>query len=610
AGGFGGGGGAGPGGSVFGGPGSGGTFGGDADGLHGGGGGALGGAIFSDGGDVTIRNSTFTGNSVARGNSGGGHARNGADAGGAIFAVDGVLAVSNSTVTGGETTGNGAGIVMYRSSRSGYSATLQLTNTIVAADVTTSQECLTIGAVAASGSGNLYTNNANCPGEAASGDPQLGALQVEAPGLTPTMAIDANSPAFDAGDDGTCEAEDQRTVSRPQSLHCDIGAYEFINPSADLAVAKTTLGPAIAGADLGYVIDVHNNGPTAAENVTVVDTLPAGTTFVSITGSGGFACTGTGPVTCTNALMREGATALLTLTVHIPATAADGTTITNSVTVASSTTPDPVPANNAASVTTTVSTRADVSVVKTGPSQPIAGADVAYSLVVANQGPSVARNVSWTDTLPVGTTFRSLSTPAGWACSTPAIGSAGTVTCTTSGVAPMTTAAMTLTVRLAASAADGATLCNTATVTTDTIDPVATNNGSQACGTVRTLADLRVTESATTTGKPGKGTATFTITLTNLGPSDSQGIALAATSSLFSGPPPSTMASAGGTCTVAGSTVTCTWTTLAYGASAQIVISVPWRSSVGQVCTTATVTSGTSDPNAANNTASACVGKR
>jgi len=46
-------------------------------------------------------------------------------------------------------------------------------------------------------------------------------------GPTKTMALSASSPALDAGDDATCEATDQRGVSRPQGSHCDIGAFEL-----------------------------------------------------------------------------------------------------------------------------------------------------------------------------------------------------------------------------------------------------------------------------------------------------------------------------------------------------------------------------------------------
>jgi uncharacterized repeat protein (TIGR01451 family) len=579
----------------------------------GGAGAGLGGAIFSDGGAVTVRNSTFTGNSVSHGLTGanGFGAGNGSDAGAAIFAVDGTLTVSNATISGNESTGSDAGLTIYRSSRSGYSATLRLTNTIVANNISTS-ECNLIGSVNASGSGNLFTNNADCPGEAATGDPSLAALAIEAPGTTPTMAIDATSPAFDAGDDDTCEPADQRGVSRPRSLHCDIGAYEYIKPSADLAVATTPAGSAVAGADLAYLIDVHNNGPTAAENVTVSDTLPSNTTFVSITGSGGFTCTGTGPVVCTNPLMSEGATALLTLTVHLAPTLAQGASITNSVSVSSSKTPDPVPANNNASVTSTVSTKADVSVAKTGPSDPVAGANASYSISASNDGPSVARNVTVSDTIPAGTSFQSLTAPAGWSCAAPSVGTAGPtpISCTRADLAPGVSAVFTLVLRLSPSATEGSQLCNTATVSTTTSDPHLADNSSATCGTVRRLADLRITQTASTTGKPGKGTATFRITVTNVGPSDSPNIALSATSSLFTGPPPSTTATSGATCSVAGSTVSCTWPELAVGASVQVAISVPWRSSVGSTCMSASVTTGTPDPNATNNSGGVCIGKR
>lgn len=239
-----------------------GTFGGDggrnADGLDhaviaaGGGGGGLGGAIFSDGGAVTVRNSTFTGNSVSHGFAGddrGGYsvgATNGSDAGAAIFAVDGSLTVSNATISGNESTGDAAGIAMYRSSRSGYSATLNLTNTIVAANVPEASECKLIGSVAATGTANVFTDNLNCPGDAVSADPALAPLATEPPGDTPTMAIDPSSPAFDAGDDATCEPTDQRGAPRPQSTHCDIGAYEVLVDTTPPSAAPTA-SPAANG---------------------------------------------------------------------------------------------------------------------------------------------------------------------------------------------------------------------------------------------------------------------------------------------------------------------------------------------------------------------------
>lgn len=583
----------------------------------GGGGAGLGGAVFSDRGTVTVRNSTFTGNSVSHGFAGDGKgysdgATDGSDAGAALFAVDGSMVVSNSTISGNESTGDAAGIGMYRSTRAGSSAAIALTNSIVAANIPTNNECRLFSSVSSTGTNNLYSDNLNCPATGAvTGDPLLAPLAVEAPGNTPTMAIDAGSPAYDTGDDDSCEQADQRGVSRPRAQHCDIGAYEYVKPSADLAAATTPVGTAVAGADLQYVVQVTNNGPTAAEDVSMVDTLPTGVTFGSITGSGGLSCTGTGPITCTKALMKEGSTALLTLTVHLPATLAAGTVLTNVVTVSSGT-DDPVPDNNTASASITSTTRADVSVVKTGPSAPVAGTDATYHLTVANAGPSTARTLQLSDTIPAGTTFRSLSVPAGWTCTTPAVATAGPspISCSATSLAPGVSSTFDLVLRSSAATSEGSDLCNTATVASATTDPAAGNNSSQTCGQVRTIADLRVTGTVTTTGKPGKGTASFVFTVANLGPSDSQGASLTVRSDQFSGPAPATSASSGATCTVAGSAVACSWSSLASATSTQVTVSVPWRSSVGQVCATGTVASGTTDPNAANNTASVCVGKK
>jgi uncharacterized repeat protein (TIGR01451 family) len=285
--------------------------------------------------------------------------------------------------------------------------------------------------------------------------------------------------------------------------------------------------------------------------------------------------------------------------------------LTNAVTAAS-TTADPVPGNNTASVTATVSTRADLSITKMGPTAPTAGTDVAYTITVRNSGRSNASAVSVTDTIPAGTTFQSLTSPVGWSCAKPSVGTAGPVgvSCSIASLASGATASFTLTVRLGAGATAGGDLCNTASVGSTTTDPISSNNSSQACGTIRTLADLSLTQSAATTGKPGKGTATFTLNVTNLGPSDASNVSLAATSSLCSGPAPAINSTSGATCTVAGQTVTCSWTTIPVGGTVRVTISVPWRSSVGTVTMTATVTAGTPDPNAINNTATTSIGKK
>ncbi len=225
-GGFGGGGGAAHGGYIDGDPGSGGAFAGDATPTIGGGGAALGGAIFATGATVQIHNSTFTGNSVAHGyTADGGHW--GIDAGGAIFCRNGSLSVRNSTIAGNHSTGDRAGVMVYAE---GAPAGFELRNTIIAGNGP--RECSfdssnsTFFPVTYGGSGNLIVEDYGCTGLASQDDPMLGPLELNKPGSTPTMAIDATSPAYDGGDDTYCEAADQRGIPRPQSAHCDIGAFE------------------------------------------------------------------------------------------------------------------------------------------------------------------------------------------------------------------------------------------------------------------------------------------------------------------------------------------------------------------------------------------------
>jgi uncharacterized repeat protein (TIGR02543 family) len=186
---------------------------------------------------VVIQNSTFTTNFAF----GGSNAVDSCDAvkcvlatagigeGAAIFAVNGSLTVQNSTLAGNGTSGTssllpeGSGIVV--DLESGVPTSFTLENTIIFS-VGQDRACFFSPGVQASGSGNLIGSNAGCPGMVSSADPLLGPLQLNSPGLTPTMAITAASPALDAADPATSLASDQRGLDRPQGNGFDIGAFE------------------------------------------------------------------------------------------------------------------------------------------------------------------------------------------------------------------------------------------------------------------------------------------------------------------------------------------------------------------------------------------------
>jgi hypothetical protein len=255
-GGFGGGGGAGSVGGdlvVNGGPGQGGTFGGSGDIFAGGGGAALGGAIFSDNGTIVIQNSTFSSNSLfdgQGGNEGSVNADNGGAAG-TIFARDGSLTIIDSTISGNQADGSGAGVVVY----SDGSASFTLDDTIIANNG--ADECYVSGGVTVTGVANLIMSNGTggsfnpCPGVVVMTDPQLGPLQLNLPGITPTMAISTSSSAFNAADSTTSLSTDQRGVDRPQDGGFDIGAFEacapprFTNPNEVTCVIFTKAPPPV-----------------------------------------------------------------------------------------------------------------------------------------------------------------------------------------------------------------------------------------------------------------------------------------------------------------------------------------------------------------------------
>ena len=84
------------------------------------------------------------------------------------------------------------------------------------------------------------------------GVPLLSPLQNNG-GPSETMALGPGSAAIDAADDATCAAPpvnnlDQRGVTRPQGLHCDIGAVEQFCPNF---VPPATVGVEDIGAIAG-----------------------------------------------------------------------------------------------------------------------------------------------------------------------------------------------------------------------------------------------------------------------------------------------------------------------------------------------------------------------
>src|SRR6266542_6790695 len=182
----------------------------------------------------------------------------------------------------------------------------------------------------------------------------------------------------------------------------------FVFPSCnatDLAITKTdSPDPVSPGDKLTYTINVVNNGPNAATNVVVTDTLPAGVTFGSSSPSCVEAPVGT--LTCSLGGLASGANKSLTIQVTVLPSATGP--LTNTATVSADQS-DPNLANNSATASTQVNAQADLRVLKEcKPDQPNkqpAGTETFCDVYVDNLGPSDAKDVVITDQLIGSTPF-------------------------------------------------------------------------------------------------------------------------------------------------------------------------------------------------------------
>jgi uncharacterized repeat protein (TIGR01451 family) len=385
--------------------------------------------------------------------------------------------------------------------------------------------------------------------------------------------------------------------------------------SADLAVTASGPSSVTAGTNATYTITLTNNGPNAAQNVVLTDTLPAGSSLVSITGAGGnpdtFSQTQSGgTLTLTTSSMAAGNADTFTIVVSAPSSLANGANFSDTASVSSATS-DPNNANNSATVTGSIvnnTARADLGVTATGPSSVLAGTNATYTFTITNGGPNAAQNFVLTDTLPTGSTFVSIAGGGSNPDTFFYTQSGGTLTVTSSSIAAGNTDTLTVVVSAPTSLANGANFSDTVSVSSATVDPNTANNSATVTGSVVNSADLGVTATGPSSVTAGTN-ASYTFTITNAGPTAAQNFVL--TDALPTG---STFVSISGGAanpdtffyTQSGSTLTVTSSSIAAGNTdtLTIVVSAPSNLANGaNFSDTASVSSATFDPNTANNTA-------
>ena len=321
------------------------------------------------------------------------------------------------------------------------------------------------------------------------------------------------------------------TATDPASPPANGSDSDTLAAQATLVVTKTD-GSAnyTPGGTATYTVAVTNTGLSNANNATVIDPLPAGVTLSAnavCVASGSSVC---GAVTGTMGQTSFGTTAATVaagagnaLTFTVPVAFAPGMTTNPLVNTATATDPASPPATGSDS--DALVAQVSLNVIKTdGSATYTPGGTATYTITVTNGGPSSATNVTLTDALPAGVTLS-----ANAVCVATGASTCGTVTGTTGQTSLGATGAtigagginkLVFTVPVAfAPGMVAATIVNSATAT----DLASSGPGSTATGTdtdsrSASVALVVVKDDGSATYTPG-GTATYTVTVTNGGPS-------------------------------------------------------------------------------------------
>ena len=233
--------------------------------------------------------------------------------------------------------------------------------------------------------------------------------------FTIAVGVTSSTTAGTAVND-TATVSSTTTDPNPANNTATAADVVALSTQADLVAANLASPASVsAGSNITYTQSVTNNGPAAAAaSNTFTQTTPPNTTFQSITAPTGWTCVtpaagATGTITCTDSgTLAVNGVANFTLVLQVNSTTPSGTNIADTVT-ANATNIVPNLTTNSATATVVVANAnsADMAIVKTAsPNSSVAEGDpLTYTLVVTNNGPASATDVTVTDPLPSAVTY-------------------------------------------------------------------------------------------------------------------------------------------------------------------------------------------------------------
>jgi uncharacterized repeat protein (TIGR01451 family) len=191
------------------------------------------------------------------------------------------------------------------------------------------------------------------------------------------------------------------------------------DPAVDLGVTLSHTGTFVSGGTGTYTITVSNAASMEREDntVTVTDTLPAGLTYNSSSGTG-WTCSAAGQVvTCTHAPTINPGASLPALSLVVNVAQAAAASVTNSVTVSTPSYELVTTNNTATDVTATIDPNISTStktVLDVNGGEVSPGDTLRYTITLTESAGGQAINVSLTDDVPDDVTFGGfVSIPAG-----------------------------------------------------------------------------------------------------------------------------------------------------------------------------------------------------
>jgi uncharacterized repeat protein (TIGR01451 family)/gliding motility-associated-like protein len=334
----------------------------------------------------------------------------------------------------------------------------------------------------------------------------------DVPAETPATSL-ANHASIDPAEPGigTSQSDTVVTVVRKQPR---------------LLINKIAPEDLHAGEPVTYTITVRNTGPSDAQGASITDAIPAQILQPSWKA-----------VAKGNAVITAGAEGTgnqLNITANIPANEKDGIvilingivspdfegTVTNTA-IADAAEPGIEPEQS--QVSTNVTRRAEISVSKTGPAAAVSGDSIAYTIIVTNNGPSDANNITIRDAIPAGMTGASWTATA-MNGATITSGNAGTGNVLITGNIPSRPQAR-IVVQVNGRIGEGFTgtsITNTVTAANDPAWAEPTGDTATVITAVSYSANLDIVKTGPANVAAG-GTMQYIITVKNNGPSPAVG---------------------------------------------------------------------------------------